>query len=225
MRTVALGSLLFCGLAAVLGYVATSGVGMRTTGFSPTAVDNISTLPQKIVAPPPEIEIDAKPLKPVAAPVPAVTTSPAKPKSATAKLIVKKAVVPKAKAPLAKSEDKQELSKQPVVMKPVAPTPKLSESKATSETRTARTQSLAFTVQPESTNRDESQSMQRDQDAERQWREQTLSRWRAEQAQAAQNRDGHPDPTLDETPAGGLYKADTDKKPKKKRHRFLFIRW
>ena len=223
MRTLAIGSLLFCGLAALLGYVATTGVGMRTTGFSQAVVDRIPVPPTKTVVPAPEIEIEARPIKALE---PAKAPNAA-PKPAAVRVVPNHPTAVKVK-PTAKPQTLQVSSRQAVALAN-ATVANHSTSEPTAQARSVRTQSLSFTVASQPPAHDASQDMHRDRDAERQWREQTLARWREQEHQQAEasrdNGDERADRSLDGTPADGLYKAEPDKKPKKKRHRFLFIRW
>lgn len=234
MKSLAFGALLFCGLAAVLVIVATNGLAMRSTEFAPTVVANIPNLPQKMSAPPPDVRIEAQPIRTAqtqaARPEEKDTTATA-PRHRKPKIIVPHAT--RAQKPTAASPENVHQPKQVVALVPMPARPKFVAEKPKPETRQIKTQNLGFTVERQSVSRDESQDMQNDLQAQREWRERTLERWRAEErAQAAnepthrERRTGTADRTLDTTPVGGLYKADDDKKQsKKKRHRFLFIRW
>lgn len=227
MKTIALGTLLFCGLAAVLGYVATNGVGMRTTGFGSDVTDNIPIPPQKSVRPVPEVQIDARPM---AADQPAKATPVPKPvrRATSVHPHPRHPVAVRPKNSMVRPESEQDWAKHVVAMSSVAS--KNSSEKpiaATPPARPIHTRSLSFTVRPLPP-RDESQDMQRQMEADREWREKTLERWREEEKGAGtRQRTGAAttDRSLDSTTAGGLYKAEDDKKPKRKRHRFLFIRW
>ncbi len=228
MRNLALGSLLFCGLAAVLGYVATSGVGMRTTGFAQTVVENIPLPPKKTVTPAPEVEIKATPLK-VAPPI-AVVSKPVLPKPMAVHSPAIHRLAADSRFRRTKSTVRPPSIKGAVAITPAITAVAKRPSKTPTPAGPVRRQSLAVSVDSQlSQPHDESQDLQREKDAEQRWREQTLSRWRGEKQQRAQssrgNREGGSDSTLDRTPVGGLYSPDEEKKPKKKRHRFLFIRW
>jgi hypothetical protein len=228
MKSLALGALLFCGLAAVLGYVATNGVGMRSTGFSPTVVDNLPTLPQKIGTPPPDVVIEAKPIKEAGAQPPVAVHAKPKPKPALGHAKPKVLTNSNASPAHTVSASHPDPLKQPVVAS-LSAHPKQTPKPKAVEPRSVRTQSLQIAVEPQPPT-DESQDMQRDMEAQREWRARTLERWRQQEREAAASRKSsgtaQPDPSLDNTPVGGLDRAEDDKKTKKKkRHRFLFIRW
>jgi hypothetical protein len=223
MKGLALCSVLFCVVAAVLGYIATTGIGARTTSFAPLNIVAMKSRPQAIVLPRPSISVQAQPDTPshpkaLAAPEVVITSVRKKParqkpvadmnsissSSEQAELAELaewvKADPPKpAPAPIKKSPPKT--FKPKIAPKPEAPEPLREVAKVESSDPL---------------------------DTDREWRRQVLERWRNETSGNAQKQEDiskNGDPSLKGTPAEGLFKAE-DKKPRaKKRHRFLFIRW
>jgi len=227
MKGLAICSLLFCVLALVLVYAATSGMGIRTPSFAPSLHEATVERRPQIIEPQPVVDIERA--SPVAnanssIPKPEVTvTRVSRKRKHTAKKSITTTTEPvksdapkpaaaQAKPPIEKPKPKVETRPAPVQ---TAPEPKPQEP----------------VVHP----RDVSDSGPLT-TSDVEWRKQTLERWRREEQE---RRDGSinrsfttskpgQDSELKGTPAEGLFPADDQRKSdkkKKKRHRFLFIRW
>ncbi len=228
MKGLALSCVLFCGLALVLVYAATNGVGMRTPSFIPTLHSSTADhRTQLIEEAQPVVDVergDALSAQPSAMPKPEVTVtrSSGRRRHSTPK------VADKVSEPIVSALPKPAPTHvQPPLEKP---RPKVEDKpvQVAKEPEPAKDEPV---VHP----RDVSDSGPLT-DADLEWRRQTLQRWRRE---SEEHREGAirstiittkpgQEPELRDTPAEGLFPAHDEKKPdkkKKKRHRFLFIRW
>jgi hypothetical protein len=231
MKGLALGGLLICGLAAVLVFVATNGIGMRSPTFAPLTYSAIQSKPQKMTDETPVVQVESKPtdanalMPAMPAPEVKVTRSERRHKRTTKAHQVTNAplaIVPAEKAgpAIPKVKAKSVVEKTEAVEPPKArPEPQKEPEPI---------------VHP----RDVSDAGPMSQlEADREWRRQTLARWRHE---AQNRRDGGlsstltrarpgDEPSLKGSAVEGLYPADPQRsegpQKKKKRHRILFIRW
>lgn len=235
MKSLALAVVLFCSLAALLGYVATSGIGVRVASGPPVVVDRTAQLESKAQAPVVEVKAQRLPVKDQAPPakkpgspsplapetkvrrhrvvavkpdVPAVPFVRPQP----AVHVVERPPVPKQAVALAAPRHRQEPEHQTAAAPPVQAAP-------------------APVPEPE-TDKD---TLQRQIEEDRKWRRSVLARWareekerKAKEQDAIKNEfdsDGRLRPRdkieKDSEPAS---KVDKPKK-KKRRHRFLMIRW
>jgi hypothetical protein len=228
MKGLALSCVLFCGLALVLVYAATQGVGMRTPTFIPTVHGATADRRTQVIEGQPIVNIergDPTGIQPTSIPKPEVTVTRVsrKRKHASTKVVTK---VPQ---PVDTQPKPAPTRPQPSIEKPK---PKIEDKPEPVQTAPEPPAKEEPVVHP----RDVSDSGPLT-DSDVEWRRQTLERWRRE---AEDHRDGASrstvsttkpgqEPELKGTPAEGLFPAHDEKKPdkkkKKKRHRFLFFRW
>ena len=229
MKGLATICVLFSVLAVVLVYAATNGLGMRSTGFAPVNFVHLQARAQPFGATTPMVDIEAKHPSASAA----VSTLPPPEVRIVRRRHRPAPVKAAATTPNPTPAVKPASTAKPQVHKVDKPKPKPVETPAPQKAAEVPQAPPA----PEYHPRDVSDSGPQAQlESDRDWRKRTLERWRNE---ARESRDGAEnvvtsrttsgeDPNLKGSSVEGLYPADgqADKpKKKKKRHRFLFIRW
>ena len=228
MKGLALSCVLFCGLALVLVYAATNGVGLRTPDFVPTLHSSTVDRRSQSIEAQPVVDIErGNPVlsEPSTLPKPEVTVT----RSSRKRRHLAPKVAVQAPAPAETPQPKPAPTHdQPVGEKPK---PKIEDKPAPIQ-KAPEPAKEEPVVHP----RDVSDSGPLT-DSDLEWRRQTLQRWRTEEQdrrEGAINRSTittvkpGQEPELKDTPAEGLFPAGDHKKAdkkKKKRHRFLFIRW
>lgn len=235
MKGLALSCVLFCGLALVLVYAAGNGMGARTPSFSSPLIAPLQTKGQSIVEPEPTVVVERNAVAPDMMKVGSIP-APEVDVRATRSIRSKR---PKPK-PAPEVEPETAAAKEPIEnwVKP-EPKPKPKVQPPAPETKPVVEPPKA--EEPVYQPRDVTDAGPVTQlDKDREWRRQTLERWKQEAAERqrdgamtstrSQVKPGH-EPELKGTPAEGLFPADghdkgaKKKKDKKKHHRFLFIRW
>ena len=221
MKGVALCGFLFFVLAVVLVYAANNAMGMRTTGFAPVAYVPLQLRSQTMSPPVPQVEVKSVAQPPqqeqsqIAAPE--VTVESTKPRRHRFTQHVK---------PPQATPDKPD-STEPAKKTDPAPVkakaqPKLKPAPTIQETKPAPTQPAPGNDTPTYKPRDVTDSGPLSDD-DRDWQQRTLAKWRSESVNSATQENQQ---TTGAT-AGriGFSRVIIEAHKKKKRHRFLFIRW